>query len=52
MYYHKVVTVFSKTASSAPYFLRVENTMSQDGPGRLSNQFQEILPNSVRHSWR
>lgn len=31
MYYHKVVIVFSKTASSAPYFLRVENTMSQVG---------------------
>ena len=29
MYYHKVVVVFSKTASSTPYFLHVENTMAQ-----------------------
>ena len=27
MYYHKVVVVFSKTASSTPYFLHVENTL-------------------------
>ena len=27
MYYHKLVVVFSKTASSTPYFLHVENTM-------------------------
>ena len=31
MYYHKVVVVFSKTASSTPYFLDVENTMAQVG---------------------
>ena len=31
MYYHKVVVVFSKTASSTPYFLHVENTMAQVG---------------------
>ena len=27
MYYHKVVVVFSKTASSTPYFLHVENAL-------------------------
>ena len=31
MYYHKVVLVFSKTASSTPYFLHVENIMAQAG---------------------
>ena len=31
MYYRKVVVVFSKTASSTPYFLHVENTMAQVG---------------------
>ena len=31
MYYHKVVVVFSKTASSTPNFLHVENTMAQVG---------------------
>ena len=31
MYYHKVVVVFSKTASSTPYFLHVQNIMWQAG---------------------
>ena len=31
MYYHKVVVVFGKTASSTPYFLHVGNTMAQAG---------------------
>ena len=31
MYYHKVVVVFSKTASSTPYLPHVENTMAQVG---------------------
>ena len=31
VYYHKVVIVFSKTASSTPYFLHVGNTMAQVG---------------------
>ena len=29
MYYHKVVVVFSQTASSTPYLFHVENTMAQ-----------------------
>ena len=29
MYYHKLVAVFSKTASSKPYFLHVQNIMAQ-----------------------
>ena len=31
MYYHKIVVVFSKTASSTAYFLDVENTKAQVG---------------------
>ena len=31
MYYHKLVVVFSKTASSTPYFLHVQNIMAQAG---------------------
>ena len=29
MYYHKLVIIFSKTASSTPYFLHVQNIMAQ-----------------------
>ena len=31
MYYHKLVVVFSKTASSTPYFLHIQNIMAQAG---------------------
>ena len=31
MYYHTLVVVFSKTASSTPYFLHVQNIMAQVG---------------------
>ena len=31
MYYHKLVVIFSKTASSTPYFLHIQNIMSQAG---------------------
>ena len=31
MYYHKLVVVFSKTASSTPYFVLVQNIMAQAG---------------------
>ena len=31
LYHHKVVILFSKTASSLPYFLHVENIMAQAG---------------------
>ena len=31
MYYHKLVIIFSKTASSTPYFLHVQNIMAQAG---------------------
>ena len=43
MYYHKVVIVFGKTASSAPYFLHVENTRAQVGTdlGVYQNSFNK-----------
>ena len=31
MYYHKLVVTFSKTASSTPYFLHIQNIMAQAG---------------------
>ena len=31
IYYHKLVVTFSKTASSTPYFLHIQNTMAQTG---------------------
>ena len=31
MYYHKLMIIFSKTASSTPYFLHIQNIMAQAG---------------------
>ena len=31
MYYHKLLVIFSKTASSTPYFLHIQDVMAQSG---------------------
>ena len=31
MYYHKLLVTFSKTASSTPYFLHIQDVMAQSG---------------------
>ena len=46
MYYHKVVVVFCKTASSTPYFLHVENTMAQVG-----SDLGYIQPGLINITW-
>ena len=46
MYYHKLVVVFSKTASSTPYFLHVGNIMAQAGSdlGVYPTNFNKYYP--------
>ena len=45
-YYHKLVVVFSKTASSTPYFLHVGNIMAQAGSdlGVYPTNFNKYYP--------
>ena len=63
MYYHKVVVVFSKTASSTPYFLHVQNIMAQAQAGSdykyyliaygILGQRMDLDPNKTYdyHTW-